>query len=135
MAMPEASEARFLRSDELDTRGITGPKDLTEGFIAIKTDKKFDTRGNVKPFVGIGAVDPRFSNHIIPVITWDASPNQIYIVKPKMGTWTVAAMEKGVPGTTVNTSQLTDTPLVTFNPKSDLPVDVYYTAENALVIS
>lgn len=34
------------------------------------------------PFVGLGAPNPNDPHEIIPIVTWDAIPGNVYILKP-----------------------------------------------------
>ncbi|KAK1995816.1 hypothetical protein LX36DRAFT_659224 [Colletotrichum falcatum] len=133
MTMPPGGEARFYKDGDVPSESNTGPK-LADGFIAIKTVGAFSTTSDKKPFVGIGAIDPRSRTYIVPVITWAASPNQVYVVKPDMAKWMVAPMQEAEPGLVIDPSQRATAERVSFDPNADKPVDVYCRPDNTIVI-
>ncbi|KAI1117716.1 hypothetical protein F5Y14DRAFT_447663 [Nemania sp. NC0429] len=79
MTMPHGSEARFLTSDELKANNVTETSNADPGTITIRTDTTFASNDGVHPFVGICALSQLFPNYLVPIITWDAAPNWVYI--------------------------------------------------------
>lgn len=113
MTMPDGSEATFS-----DAAGLGGDNDDDDdnaeerlGTISIYIDNSFSyphkgrwcllshdwvlmrASGSLTrteyPFIGIGAPNPHNMREIVPMVTWDAIPGSIYMVRPNFDTWVV----------------------------------------------
>ncbi|EKJ72056.1 hypothetical protein FPSE_07798 [Fusarium pseudograminearum CS3096] len=132
LTAPAGSEPFILTDEAMKTGGYAFAQDLDKGMFRILTDELLGTNKSVIAFAGIGAVNPNFPNHVVPIVTWDVAPSSVYTVKADMSSWQVVALSNSAPATALDFSTLPSSIPVAFAPAPESnATDVYFTANNS----
>lgn len=90
MTMPDGHDAAFTEAKMPLDPDDDDPVANSKGTVGIEVDNSFDSPHPAFPFVGLGAPNTYNTREIVPIVTWDAVPGSVYLVRPDLHTWVVA---------------------------------------------